>query len=254
MPGERRVDAVGFDWGGTLTPWHTVDLGEQWRIYAREIHGVPLSSPDVDPGDVRAAHDLGERIMAAEARAWARGRDTHASADIDAILREAGVDPGHDRALLALAAYRRFWEPHTWTDPGVRPLWEGLRDRGARIGILSNTIWPRDYHRGIFERDGVLDLIDGDVYSSEIDHVKPAPEAFRAACAAVDADPANTVYVGDRLYEDVFGPHRAGLRAIWIPHSDLPPDQVVDVADTPDATVHELGEILDVVDRWQSGA
>ena len=31
--------------------------------------------------------------------------------------------------------------------------------------MLSNTIWTRDYHRGIFERDGVLDLLDADVYS-----------------------------------------------------------------------------------------
>ena len=29
------VDAVVFDWGGTLTPWHEVDLPEQWRVVAR---------------------------------------------------------------------------------------------------------------------------------------------------------------------------------------------------------------------------
>ena len=68
----------------------------------------------------------------------------------------------------ALAAYRQFWEPHTFTDVQVRPLWEGLRERGVLVGILSNTIWSGEYHRGVFERDGVLDLIDADVYSSEI--------------------------------------------------------------------------------------
>src|SRR5262245_54413910 len=26
------VDAVIFDWGGTLTPWHTIDGAEMWRI------------------------------------------------------------------------------------------------------------------------------------------------------------------------------------------------------------------------------
>ena len=24
------VDAVIFDWGGTLTPWHTIDVAELW--------------------------------------------------------------------------------------------------------------------------------------------------------------------------------------------------------------------------------
>mgnify|MGYP003428583148 CR=1 FL=1 len=37
------VDAVIFDWGGTLTPWHTVDLVEQWRVYASV-----LTPEDVD--------------------------------------------------------------------------------------------------------------------------------------------------------------------------------------------------------------
>lgn len=250
----RPVEAVIFDWGGTLTPWHTVDLGEQWRVYARQIHGVPYGSEDVDPADLDRAHALADRILAVEADAWQRGQAEHISASIDDILRLAGVDADHDRAHLALAAYRGFWEPHTWTDPQVGPLWAGLRERGIRVGVLSNTIWSRDYHRGLFARDGVLDLLDADVYSSEIEHVKPAPEAFLAACATVGADPRRAVYVGDRLYEDVHGPHRVGMRAIWLPHSDLPANQVVEVEDRPDAVVTELSEILAVIDRWSTVA
>ena len=30
--------AVIFDWGGTLTPWHTVDLAEQWSVFAAAVH------------------------------------------------------------------------------------------------------------------------------------------------------------------------------------------------------------------------
>ena len=165
-------------------------------------------------------------------------------------LEEAGVDPEHDRHHLALAAYRRFWELHTHTDPQVRPLWEGLRGRGIRVGVLSNTIWSRAYHRELFERDGVLDLLDGDVYSSEIHCVKPHPDAFRAACDAVGVAPETVVYVGDRLFEDVHGPQQIGMRAIWIPHSDIPLDQQVAVDVTPDARAHELLDILDIVDAW----
>ncbi|HQH08753.1 MAG TPA: HAD family hydrolase, partial [Phycicoccus sp.] len=155
-----------------------------------------------------------------------------------------------ERHYLALAAYHRFWEPHTHTDPQVRPLWEGLKARGIKVGILSNTIWSRDYHREVFARDGVLDLIDGDVYSSEIDHVKPHPEAFREACRAVGVSPTAAVYVGDRMFEDVHGPQQVGMRAIWIPHSDLPAAQRVQVTAVPDATAHELLDVLRIVDGW----
>ena len=248
------VDAVVFDWGGTLTPWHDVDLPEQWRVFAREVHGVPFGSPDVSDDDLAEALRLADRILEVEAAAWRRGRDEHTSAALGDILDEAGVDAEHDRHHLALAAYRGFWEPHTLTDPQVRPLWEGLRERGIKVGVLSNTIWSREYHRGIFERDGVLDLIDADVYSSEIDHVKPHPEAFLAACRAVGAEPSRSVYVGDRLFEDVHGPQQVGMRAIWVPHSTIPANQKVEVDAVPDARAHELLDVLTIVDGWLSGS
>ncbi len=248
------VDAVVFDWGGTLTPWHDVDLPEQWRVFAREVHGVPVDSPEVPEADLERAHRLAERILEVESAAWRRGREEHGSATLADILDEAGVDAEHDRHHLALAAYQGFWEPHTVTDRQVRPLWEGLRERGIKVGVLSNTIWSREYHRGIFERDGVLDLVDADVYSSEIGHVKPHPEAFLAICRALGVAPERAVYVGDRLYEDVHGPQQVGMRAIWVPHSDIPESQRVEVTAHPDARVHELLDVLAVVDGWRGTA
>ncbi|WP_068251495.1 HAD family hydrolase [Janibacter corallicola] len=249
-PEAGAVEAVVFDWGGTLTPWHTIDLGQQWRVFAREVHGIPLDSADVPEEDLRRAWQLAERINEAETSAWRRGREDQRSAHLDDILREAGVDPRDDRHHVALAAYRRFWEPHTHTDPDVRPLFEGLRSRRLKVGVLSNTIWSREYHREIFARDGVLDLIDGDVYSSEIHVVKPHAKAFETICHELGVEPTNAVYVGDRLFEDVLGPQEVGMRAIWVPHSDIPTEQQVTVEVTPDAVAEELLDVLDFVDGW----
>lgn len=247
------VRAVVFDWGGTLTPWHDVDIPEQWRVFAREVHGIRLDSADVAAEDLDAAHRLADRILDIEAAAWRRGRESHASASVADILDAAGIDPAHDRHHLALAAYRRFWEPHTYLDPQVRPVWAALRERGIRVGVLSNTIWSREYHRELFERDGVLDLLDADVYSSEIDWVKPHPEAFRTVCRALDVAPEEAVYVGDRVYEDVHGPRQVGMRSIWIPHSVIPVAQQVEVDAVPDARAEELLDVLRIVDGWLEG-
>ncbi len=181
-----RLRAVIFDWGGTLTPWHTFDPAEQWAVYARVVHH----------DDDRAGADLAARIFAAEDAAWRRARTGQGSAQMDDLLREVGVDPADALHDAALTAYRQFWEPHTITDEQVRPVWEGLRERGIRIGVLSNTIWSRDYHRGVFERDGVLDLIDADVYSSEIAWTKPHLKAFHASAEALGVEPSEAAYVG----------------------------------------------------------
>lgn len=234
------VEAVIFDWGGTLTAWHDVDFHEESLALAQAVIGA---HGDLD---VHAA-----RLHEAGARVWGWSRDEQRSATVADLFTEAGLE--HDPALLS--AYYDFWVPHTATDPEVGPLFEELRARGIKVGVLSNTIWPRAWHRGYFERDGVDHLIDGDVYTSEIPWTKPSAHAFRAAMDAVGAsDPAACVYVGDRLYDDVWGAQSAGMRAIHVPHSTIPVDQLGHTEGTPDAVVQRIGEVAGVVKRWLHGA
>lgn len=241
MRAPGRVEAVIFDWGGTITPWHTVDLLEQWRVFA------------VAAGALAGGHaDLAAALIRAEELAWASGRSQGTSARLHEILASAGLAHDDPRTDAGLAAYRQFWEPHTFTHPDIAGLWEGLRDDGIRVGVLSNTIWDRGYHRGIFERDDVLHLIDADVYSSETPWVKPRREIFLAAAAALGVEPGACAYVGDRSYEDVHGPQSAGMRAIWIPHSSIPESQQVSHRATPDAVAHELAQVADIVAAWNA--
>lgn len=236
------VAAVIFDWGGTLTPWHDVDLVEQWQVYALHYAADPVE-----------ASTLAKRILAAEERAWARTRTDGGSARLAEVLAEAGVRSDHPGHPAAQTAYEEFWEPHTYTDPGVPKLFTSLRERGVRIGVLSNTIWSREYHERVFARDGVLGLIDAAVYSCEIDHAKPHPEAFRSVMAALGmSDPGACVYVGDRPYEDVHGAQLVGMRAVLVPHSDIPPDQQVPVDVSPDGVAHRLSDVLALVDSWSA--
>ncbi len=233
MPG---VDAVIFDWGGTLTRWHDIDFHAESLALAQ---AVVNADHDVEVSRQRL-HEAGNTI-------WSRSRDHQQSATVDDLFAEAGLE--HDPELLG--AYYEFWEPHTATDPEVRPLWEALKADGIKVGVLSNTIWPRAFHERIFERDGVLDMVDGDVYSSEIPWTKPSPKAFIAAMHAVDVDdPERCVYVGDRLYDDIWGAHNAGLRAIHVPLSRIPVEQVGHTEGDPDAVAHRLSEIRDIVAGW----
>lgn len=233
-----RLDAVIFDWGGTLTPWRPIDYASEARALA--------SYADPDRLD-----EVAEAIFAAGARVWARARDQHRSGTLDEVFRLAGARPTDD----AIAVYRAFWEPATLTDSDVAPLWRALRRSGLRIGVLSNTIWPRQWHREFFARDGVLELIDGDVYTSEIDWTKPDARAFEAALAAVGVeDPRRAVYVGDRLFEDVWGPAQIGMRTIWLPHSTIPDDQRGHSEGRPDAVVQRLADIPAVLASWSAPA
>lgn len=227
---EAKIAAVIFDWGGTLTPWHTVDPIEAWLAVAG--------------GD----SDIAAKLHKAELEIWKRHLDRQQSATITEIFAAAQIE--HTAEMLR--AFHDWWDPHTYTDPDAPPLFTALHDRGIKVGVLSNTVWPRAEHERIFARDGVLDLIDGAVYTSDIPWTKPHPQAFRAALDAVEVDePGRAVFVGDRLYDDISGANAVGMRSILVPHSDIPPDQFGPVTGQPDAVVGRLAEILDVVEMWR---
>jgi putative hydrolase of the HAD superfamily len=225
------VRAVIFDWGGTLTPWHGIDHDELWLTVCSQHY------PAGQAASVAAA------IRAAEIEQWRLAEDSHRSSTLDAVLARAGVAPSPG----LLASYFEAWDPHTRTDPDAAPLLRELRRRGIRAGVLSNTIWPRAVHEQIFARDGISDLIDGAVYTSEIPWVKPHPEAFRAAMRAVGVpDPGSCVFVGDRPYDDVHGAKGVGMRAVLVPNSDVPGfDGAV-----PDAVITRLAELVRHLDTW----
>jgi putative hydrolase of the HAD superfamily len=228
--------AVLFDWGGTLTPIHTIDLPDMWRAAAEQL------APDrVD--EVAAA------LATAEAEWWdeaVAGRRSGTTAD---LLKEVASATGLDVPAavhdLALDAHHDVWAPHTLAHPDAAYVLSELRQRGLRTGLLSNTHWLRRWHEGFLERDGLLGLLDACVYTSDLAHLKPSVEAFTALLAAVGVSADQAVFVGDRQYDDIFGAARVGMRTVWIAN-DLTPSYDVE----PDVTVADLRDVVAVIDEW----
>jgi len=208
------VDAVIFDWGGTLSIFVEAELVDAWRMVAR--HLAPEREEEVT-----------EVLVAVEEEFWATTSTHQRSGTLADLLAAASDRLGLDaaEALLEEAATHHLdaWTPHIRHDPDARPTLRALRDRGLRIGLLSNTHWPRPFHEHFLERDGLTELIDARLYTSEMPHQKPHPSAFRAALDAVAVDdPACAVFVGDRPFDDISGAKGAGLRAVLRATSSVP--------------------------------
>jgi putative hydrolase of the HAD superfamily len=232
----ESIEAVLFDWGGTLATWHDIDLYDVWRSVA-----VLIDEPRAD--------ELAARLVKAENSVWMRSRDEHLSSTLEEVclLADVAMTPA------ALAEYDRRWHPHTELAPDALDTLRALRDRGLKLGVLSNTIWSRRRHEEIFARDGVLELLDGAVYTSEIPYSKPHPEAFKAALRAVQgSEPSRALFVGDRLFDDVWGAQNVGMRAAHIPHSAIPTEQVGHTEGVPDATIQDLADLVPLIDGWNA--
>ena len=239
------IAAVIFDWGGTLTPWHKIDLSSQWYAFAQEY-------------DPENAADLANALFHAEEERWKVQRETagaESTGALQSILHACGVDTEAPHFSAAFERYLDFWYPHTLADPDALPLLRALRERGLKIGVLSNTMWPRSYHEEVFARDGLLEFIDAGVYTSELPVGKPHPEAFLAAMQALGVtDPRSVVFVGDRMWDDIHGAQAVGMRAVFIPHSDHRTHELVETDVVPDATIQRLGDLFNVVRELQKQA
>ncbi|TMJ93736.1 MAG: HAD family hydrolase [Actinobacteria bacterium] len=86
-----------------------------------------------------------------------------------------------------------------------------LRDRGLRVGLVSNTSRDLDAfirHFGI--------EVDAWISSGAFGKVKPSPTIFRAVLELLDTPPERAAMVGDSLADDVEGARAIGMRGILL--------------------------------------
>jgi putative hydrolase of the HAD superfamily len=231
------IDAVIFDWGGTLSVFADVDMEDMWRLAARHL------APDREG-------ELCARLVRVEADAWARIAVDQHSFTLAQLLAEASAAVGLDiaAAVIEEASHRHLdaWTPHIRHDPDARDLLAALKTRGIKVGLLSNTHWPREFHEHFLDRDGLAAFIDARLYTSELPRSKPHPSAFLASLQALGVgDPDRALFVGDRPYDDIHGAKSAGLKAVLRSNPLVPPYDV-----EPDATIVALPELLPIVDSY----
>jgi putative hydrolase of the HAD superfamily len=232
------VTAVVFDWGGTLTPRLDVELADMWELAAKHL------APD-------RAEEVAAALFEVDERCWARIGIDQQAFSTSQIIAEASAQLGLDvgEAILEEAATHHLdqWTPHITHEPDAAPTLAALRSQGLRIGLLSNTHWPPTFQEHFLERDGLAEFIDVRCYTSEMERTKPHPSAFRAVLQRLDVRANETVFVGDRLYDDIFGAGALGMRTVLRRQRDMPDYDV-----TPDAVIDRLPELIPLVDKWLS--
>lgn len=233
--------AVVFDLGGTLVHWPNweEDAPAKWRVaydaLAREAQDRRL--PDSDTF-VRA-------MRAAEQAHWERVDREHWSGPPTGLVsdgfRRLGLEADEAMLLATLDGYAAAVAGWSTVFPDSRTTLLLLRERGYRLGLLSNTWWAAEWHNADIAAHGLADLIDELVYTSDLPHSKPHPSVFREVSARLGVEPGACVMIGDRQVDDVSGAKTVGMRGVWrrndhgFPAWDGEPDAVVDrLAELPD--------------------
>lgn len=121
-------------------------------------------------------------------------------------------------AMLAALTFTPF-------DDAV-PALRSLREQGLRLVAASN--WDCSLGEAL-ERTGLAELLDGAVSSAVAGAPKPEPAVFAAALELAGCTPAEALFAGDSVDNDVRGARRAGMRAVLVARDGAAPPGVESV-------------------------
>ena len=223
--------------------------GELWLglpeagIFARLGIGSPTSLVTDLPG---ARFDaMRDRLSAYRRESWRRGlracglsdRDDRIDGGQGRRVDEVGVDgdPQHAAKVLRHGGQtglpgRRLEVVCLVDDQPVRPARPrprrfsppfpdaaaAVRDAASRYRLVLATNGPGDVQRRKVEAAGLAPFFPAVIASGDIGHGKPDPRIFAHALAAIGANAADAVSVGDSIEKDVAGARSAGLRSVLV--------------------------------------
>ena len=236
--------AVIFDLGGTLVDWPdwVDDAPRRWGMAydrAARARAWPERQAFV------------EAFLAAEAGHWQRVDTEHWSGPPTGVVlegfRRLGRHAEEGEGLAVLDGYASAVAGWAQLVPGAVETLRLLRERGYRLGLLSNTWWAAEWHNADLAAHGLSDLLDEVVYTSDLPHSKPHPTVFAEVAARLGVEPGVCVMIGDRQIDDVVGGLAAGMRAVWV-RNDRPWPRAADAGAS--AQIESLTEIPPLLRAW----
>lgn len=120
-----------------------------------------------------------------------------------------------DLPALGERVRSRHAERNLWSRvrPGTVEALQELRDRGYRLGVISNSDGRME---ALLESVELRSYFDFVIDSQVVGFEKPDPRIFRLGCERAGAAPDQVIYVGDIYEIDVVGARAVGMRTYLI--------------------------------------
>jgi len=217
------TEGVLFDYGRTLVTFsypteELLGVLNEFRPLIESALGVP--APD-------AESILNDVLLPLEEYVSSMSEDEVDYMEVySSTWERAGLKLPEPLLHEILDAEQMCWDRSVVLDPDALQVLSWLEAHGVKRGICSNAPFPPEMMRRQVETNGIAELVDAVVFSSEVGKRKPAPELYQAALDAIGTSPEKTIFVGDRVREDYEGPRAMGMRAVILTaHAEAPPPE-----------------------------
>ncbi len=121
-----------------------------------------------------------------------------------------------------VTAYRRVQAGFMRPYPHVRATLIALRERGIKLGILSDAPKMRAWLR--LSEMSLTDFFDTVITLDDTGEMKPSPKAFSAAVKGLGVEAGRILFVGDNPERDIKGAKAAGMKTALAKYGQIFPD------------------------------
>lgn len=229
-----------FDFGGTLYDYRDLQTGDGESL----LELARAAGIDADPSAVFKAHReaLKKVFYTYLPRRYYLHRDLFRDA-VTSMMQSFGIEPRDEH----LDRYRaNQWERHRRDfvlREGVHDTLQALRARGLHVGMVSNI--DEDQLAHLVQLGALAPYFDSLLSSEAAGSCKPDPAIFHEALRRAGCKPAEALFVGDTVQQDIAGANRVGMRSALIWHR--PDRQPPDTDPRPTHVIRSIPELLSLV-------
>lgn len=134
---------------------------------------------------------------------------------IDELLKELGRQSEKKNVLYIYRSHN----PDIHLYPGVAEMIENLKEKGIKVGIITDG--RPEGQRNKLKALGLK--VDDVIITDELGGIqfrKPCDIAFRIMLTKWRLNPANAIYVGDNPLKDFQAPQQLGMKSLWFKNED----------------------------------
>jgi putative hydrolase of the HAD superfamily len=230
----RRIDLALFDLDDTLH-----DDTAAYQSAAEEVAREVAAEHGIDALALKAAYiarvegfwsrldieSLKEKLAVTRARLWRSALDSVGVED-DAVARRSADN------------YYAYRKKYFTLYPGAAELLRDLRQRGMKLGMITNGL--SETHREKIALLRIGELFDAIFIADEVGMIKPDPLLFAHACTTLGSSPSHSAMIGDRYDRDIRGAREAGLFTVWV---NVRNERVPAGAPPPDVTCATISDV-----------
>jgi putative hydrolase of the HAD superfamily len=133
--------------------------------------------------------------------------------EIRTMLQALGIEPSPSLLGELVDLEIAGWARAVTIYPETIRLLAALRERGLRLGLISNCSADAG---ATVARIGLAEYFDAIVLSCEVGLMKPDPAIYEQTCARLGVTPSESLFVADGAFTELDGAKAVGMRTVKV--------------------------------------